>query len=50
MFLEAVRGVVRRNHELGFSPKFDPAWEKDSFVAGHSVYIRPFTTPKAGSG
>ena len=50
MFLEAVRGVVRRNRELGFSPKFDPAWAKDNFVAGHSVYIRPFTYAEGGIG
>jgi branched-chain amino acid aminotransferase len=50
MFMQAVRGVVRRNHELGFGPKYDPAWEKDSFVAGHSVYIRPFTYTEGGIG
>src|SRR5512136_947524 len=43
MFVRAVREVVKRNLQLGFAPAYDPAWEKDNFVAGHSVYIRPFT-------
>jgi branched-chain amino acid aminotransferase len=50
MFLQAVRQVVRRNRELGFAPKYDPAWEKENFVAGHSVYIRPFTHSEGGIG
>jgi branched-chain amino acid aminotransferase len=50
MFLQAVRGVVRRNLDLGFAPSFDPAWEKDDFVAGHSMYIRPFTHSEGGIG
>jgi branched-chain amino acid aminotransferase len=50
LFLEAVRQVVRRNRELGFAPAYDPAWEKDSFVGGHSVYIRPFAYSEGGIG
>ena len=42
--------VVKRNLQLGFAPSYDPAWEKDNFVAGHSVYIRPFTYAEGGIG
>jgi branched-chain amino acid aminotransferase len=50
MFLRSVREVVKRNLNLGFAPVYDPAWEKENFVAGHSVYIRPFTYSEGGIG
>jgi branched-chain amino acid aminotransferase len=50
LFLEATREVVRRNQSLGFAPSYDPAWEKDNFVTGHSVYVRPFTYTEGGIG
>ncbi len=50
MFLAAVKGVVKRNQAIGFAPKYDPAWEKDDFQSGHSVYIRPFTHSEGGIG
>lgn len=50
MFIQAVREVVRRNQALGFAPSYDPAWAKEDFVAGHSVYIRPFTYSEPGIG
>jgi branched-chain amino acid aminotransferase len=50
LFLAAVRGVTRRNQGIGFAPVYDPAWEADSFVAGHSVYIRPFSYTEGGIG
>ncbi|OHD21948.1 MAG: branched-chain-amino-acid transaminase [Spirochaetes bacterium GWB1_66_5] len=50
MFVQAVREVVKRNLKLGFAPSYDPAWEKEDFVAGHSVYIRPFTHAEGGIG
>jgi branched-chain amino acid aminotransferase len=49
-FVRAVREVVKRNLKLGFAPVYDPAWEKDDFVAGHSVYIRPFSYAEGGIG
>jgi len=49
-FLRAVRETVKRNLQLGFAPVYDPAWQKESFVAGHSVYIRPFTHAEGGIG
>jgi branched-chain amino acid aminotransferase len=50
LFLKAVREVVKRNRELGFAPRYDPAWEEEDFVSGHSVYIRPFAYSEAGIG
>lgn len=50
MFLEAVKEVVRRNKALGFAPLYDAAWEAEGFVAGHSVYIRPFSYAEGGIG
>ena len=50
LFLKAVREVVKRNQALGFAPSYDPAWEKENFVTGHSVYIRPFAYTEGGIG
>jgi branched-chain amino acid aminotransferase len=50
MFVRAVREVVKRNLSLGFAPTYDPSWQKENFVAGHSVYIRPFTYTEGGIG
>jgi branched-chain amino acid aminotransferase len=49
-FLEAVRTVVRRNRDIGFAPAYDSAWEKEDFVSGHSVYVRPFSYSEGGIG
>jgi branched-chain amino acid aminotransferase len=50
MFVDAVTGVARRNFDLGFAPQYDPEWEKDDFVAGHSMYLRPFTYSEPAIG
>ena len=50
LFLKAIREVVKRNQDLGFAPSYDPVWEKENFVAGHSVYIRPFAYSEGGIG
>jgi branched-chain amino acid aminotransferase len=50
LFLTAVRSVVRKNQAIGFAPPYDPAWEPDDFLSGHSVYIRPFTYTEGGIG
>lgn len=49
-FVDAVRGVVQRNQEIGFAPAYDPAWEADDFASGASVYIRPFSYSEGGIG
>jgi branched-chain amino acid aminotransferase len=50
MFVEAVKGVVRRNKELGFAPEYDATWEKDNFLTARSVYLRPFSYTEPGIG
>jgi branched-chain amino acid aminotransferase len=49
-FLEAVRRVAGKNRALGFAPVYDPVWAKDDFVAGHSLYLRPFSYAEPGIG
>ena len=49
-FVDAARGVVARNQAIGFAPDYDPAWERDDFGSGHSVYIRPFSLAEGGIG
>jgi branched-chain amino acid aminotransferase len=49
-FVEAVKKVVSLNKKIGFTPSYDPAWEKDDYVSGHSIYIRPFTYSEGGIG
>ncbi|MCD6122755.1 MAG: branched-chain-amino-acid transaminase [Spirochaetales bacterium] len=49
-FLKAVKEVVAKNAEIGFAPVYDPDWEKDDFIYGHAVYIRPFTYTEPGIG
>ena len=50
LFVEACVEATRRNHRLGFSPDYDPAWEKTDFVDGHAIYIRPFSYSEPGIG
>lgn len=50
LFVEAARNVVARNRALGFAPEYDGAWEKDDFVSGESVYLRPFTYSEPAIG
>lgn len=50
LFIEAAREVVKRNKSIGFTPVYDPAWEKDDFLSAYSVYIRPFSFTEPGIG
>ncbi|ADN01152.1 branched-chain-amino-acid transaminase [Spirochaeta thermophila] len=50
LFVRAVKEVVRRNKELGFYPRYNPEWEKDGFLSGHAVYVRPFSYTEPGIG
>ncbi len=49
-FVKAVKTVVENNKNCGFAPAYDREWEKDDFVFGHSVYIRPFTYSEPAIG
>lgn len=50
LFENAVKTIVKSNQELGFAPKYDSEWEKDHFLSGHSVYIRPFSYSESAIG
>lgn len=50
LFLKGVKEVVKKNQEIGFAPKYDPEWEKDNFVSGHAVYVRPFSYSEGAIG
>ncbi|HAK47065.1 MAG TPA: branched-chain-amino-acid transaminase [Spirochaeta sp.] len=50
IFLEAVVEVVKKNMNCGFMPKYDPAWEADNYISGHSVYLRPFSYSEPAIG
>ena len=49
-FVESVKTVIRKNAELGFAPKYEKAWEKDNFLSGTAIYLRPFTLTEPGIG
>jgi len=49
-FVTACSVTVKRNAGLGFFPRYNSAWEKDSFMTADSVYIRPFTISEGGIG
>ncbi len=50
LFVESIQQIIARNAALGFAPKFDPEWEKDDFVTGHAVYVRPFSYSEPAIG
>ncbi len=49
-FVDACVGVIARNAELGFLARYNPAWEKDDFLSGEAVYMRPFSYSEPGIG
>ncbi len=49
-FVDAVKKVVANNKKLGFTPVYDSAWEKDDYVSGHAIYLRPFSYTEGGIG
>ena len=50
LFETAIVETVRRNAALGFAPAYDSAWERNDFMTGKSIYIRPFSYSEAGIG
>ncbi len=50
MFLEASKTVVKKNMACGFAPEYDSEWEKDNYITGHAVYLRPFTYSEPAIG
>jgi branched-chain amino acid aminotransferase len=49
-FIASCVQTVKRNAGLGFYPRYDSGWEKDSYMTADSVYIRPFTIAEGGIG
>lgn len=49
-FLEGLNDFMSKNIKLGFFPKYNPEWEKDKYLSGHSIYIRPFSYSEAAIG
>ncbi|MBN2442467.1 MAG: branched-chain-amino-acid transaminase [Spirochaetales bacterium] len=49
-FIFATKKVVVQNHALGFTPPYNKEWEKNDFVLGHTLYLRPFTYSEPGIG
>lgn len=50
LLLNAMKETVRRNADIGFTPKYNPAWESDFWQNGDSVYLRPFSYSEGGIG
>ncbi len=50
MFVNAVVELIVRNKKLGFFQQYNPEWEKDNFLSGESIYLRPFTYSEPGIG
>jgi branched-chain amino acid aminotransferase len=50
LFLAAVKKTVALNKKIGFAPVYDAEWEKNNFIDGHSVYIRPFSYSEGAIG
>ena len=50
MFTAAVVELVRRNHQRGACPRYNPDWEANGFMEGDALYLRPFSYSEAGIG
>jgi branched-chain amino acid aminotransferase len=50
LFVAAVKKTVALNKQLGFAPVYDPEWEKNNFIDGHSIYVRPFSYSEGAIG
>jgi branched-chain amino acid aminotransferase len=50
VFVNAVKKITENNQKLGFAPVYDPDWEKDDFISGHAIYIRPFSYSEPAIG
>ncbi|MCF6335188.1 MAG: aminotransferase class IV [Spirochaetales bacterium] len=50
IFVKASLELVKKNADIGFRPVYNPKWEKDNFLFGESVYLRPFSYAEPGIG
>lgn len=49
-FVNACKEMIRLNKEIGFFIKYNSDWEKDNYLSGHAVYMRPFTYSEPAIG
>lgn len=50
LLLKGILDMVRANADSGFKVDYDPAWEKDNYLSGGALYVRPFSYAEAGIG
>jgi len=50
LFVKAVSETIKRNAKMGFRVHYKNEWEKDSFMAADSIYLRPFVHTEGGIG
>jgi branched-chain amino acid aminotransferase len=50
IFINAAKELVKKNQDIGFYPKYNPEWEKNNFLFGESIYLRPFSYAEPGIG
>jgi branched-chain amino acid aminotransferase len=48
--IQGILKMVKLNTDSGFSVKYDRTWEKDKYLSGGALYIRPFTYAEPGIG
>lgn len=49
-FVKAALELVKRNADIDFCPVYNHEWEKNNFLFGESVYLRPFSYSEPGIG
>ncbi|MDC7220207.1 MAG: branched-chain-amino-acid transaminase [Spirochaetales bacterium] len=48
--LQGILKMVKLNADSGFAIPYDAAWEKDDYLSGHALYVRPFSYAEPGIG
>lgn len=50
MYVNACAEFIKRNAALGYIPKYNEEWEKDSYATAQAVYMRPFMNSESAIG
>ena len=48
--VNAIIETVKRNINAGFTIDYNPEWEKDNYINGSAIYVRPFSYTEGGIG